>query len=70
MGNLFDVPLHRWEWSLLIFQIVARCLATSIKSLTEGVPVMDQWLMNPTRNHEGAGSIPALAQRVEDPALP
>ena len=35
-----------------------------------GVPVMAQWLTNPTRNHEVAGSIPALAQWVNDPALP
>ena len=35
-----------------------------------GVPVVVQWLTNPTRNHEVAGSVPALAQWVNDPALP
>ena len=31
---------------------------------------MAQWLANPTRNHEVAGSIPSLDQLVKDPVLP
>jgi len=37
-----------------------------------GVPVVAQWLTNPTRNREVEGSIPGLAQweQVKDLALP
>ena len=40
------------------------------EEMTLGVPVVAQWLTNPIRNHEVAGSDPALAQWVNDPALP
>ena len=35
----------------------------------DGVPVVAQWLMDPTGNHEVAGSVPALARWVGDPLV-
>ena len=45
-------------------------MAQWVKNPTAGVPVVVQWLTNPTRNQGVAGSVPALAQWVDDPALP
>ena len=41
-----------------------------IKKKILGVPIVAQWLTNPTGNHELAGRVTGLAQWVEDPVLP
>jgi len=42
---------------------------TTNKKHDTGVPIVAQWLTNPTRNHEVAGSIPGLVLWIKDLAL-
>ena len=53
-------------WSMHGFTNFMFSLQENIKL---GVPVVVQWVKNPTGIHEDAGSIPGLAQWVKDPAL-
>ena len=47
-----------------------RSSALADKTTKYGSSVVAQWLMNPNRNHEVAGSIPGLAHWVKDRAWP
>ena len=53
----FGYSSHRWVFSWQLEH-------------SQEVPVVAQWLMNPTRNPEVAGLIPDLSWWVKDPALP
>ena len=63
-------PIRALAWELPYAVGAALKKKKKIKNITQGVPIVAQWLTNPTRNHEVAGSVPALAQWVDDPALP
>ena len=52
----------KYVWSLMMER-------DNVRKKNVGVPIMAQWLMNTTRNHEVVGLIPALAQQVNDLAL-
>ena len=62
---------------LVTWKVLKKCLLKKGKSegkrnegiTAEGVPVVAQWLTNPTGNHEVSGSIPNLANWVKNLAL-
>jgi len=60
----------KWQYPEVIIKNFHEAVLGELKSKYFGVPVVAQWLTNPTRNHEVADLVPALAQWVNDPALP
>ena len=64
--RVFYAVSHILQLLLLIINLQKK---KKDKKQKTGVPIVVQWLMNPTRNHEVAGSNPGLAQWVKDPAL-
>ena len=53
----------RWEISIPSSQFCSE-FKTAIKKNEVGVPIVAQWVENPTAIHEDAGSIPGFAQQV------
>ena len=63
-------PYQNWNWSIIISDlhnseptlVAWWFIGTMLKCFCFEVPVVAQWLTNPTKNHEVEGLIPGLAQ--------
>ena len=57
-------------YSIKMIKVFYFVLHFIIKRAILGVPVVAQWVMNPTRIHKDAGLTPSLIQWVKDLAVP
>ena len=66
-----ELPTRKTSGKYFLRVGIKRCVRSWVRiQKCLGVPVVVQWLMNPTRNHEvSSGSIPGLAEWVGDLAL-
>ena len=70
VGRQLQIGFNRYAAGMALKRQNNNNDKVNLKKKMGGVPVLAQWLRNPTRNHEVAGSAPGLAQWVNDPALP
>ena len=66
--NLWICTCLLYECNILLL-VLHRVLKLFNQLGHSQIPIMTQWLTNPTRNHKVAGSIPGVAQWVKDPVL-